>query len=56
MFFLMIMLDFRYPEDSPESLLTIVPYTNTASKSAEEERPHISRKVSIVDLSLLLQI
>lgn len=52
----MVMLDFRYPEDFSESQLTNVPYTNTARKSAEEERPPIPKKVSIVELSLLLQI
>nr|XP_020465718.1 bromodomain testis-specific protein isoform X2 [Monopterus albus] len=36
--------NFRYPEDFPDSQLTNVSHTNTASKSAEEERPHISKK------------
>lgn len=50
------MLDLRYPEDFPDSQLTDVPYSNTASKSAEEERPQIPKKVSVVELGLLLQI
>lgn len=42
------MSDFRYPEDFPDSQVTNVPYTNTASKSGEEEKPQIPKKVGIV--------
>ncbi|KAI3369086.1 hypothetical protein L3Q82_026053 [Scortum barcoo] len=38
------MLDFRYPEDFPGSQVTNVPYTETPSKSGEEEKPQISKK------------
>uniref|UniRef100_A0A3Q3LE79 Bromodomain-containing protein 2 n=1 Tax=Mastacembelus armatus TaxID=205130 RepID=A0A3Q3LE79_9TELE len=34
----------NYPEDFPDTHLTNVPYTNTASKSAEEEKPPNSKK------------
>ncbi|XP_054458737.1 bromodomain testis-specific protein isoform X2 [Anoplopoma fimbria] len=34
----------RYPEDFPDSQLTNVPYTNTASYSAEEEKKLIPKK------------
>nr|XP_040040880.1 bromodomain testis-specific protein [Gasterosteus aculeatus aculeatus] len=34
----------RCPEDLPDSLLTNVPYTNTASRSATEEKTQIHRK------------
>ena len=37
--------DFRYTEDFPDSQVTKVPYTNTASKSAEEEKSHVPKKV-----------
>jgi len=43
----MIMADFRYAEDLPAQLIN-VPYTNTASKSAEEGKKEIPQKVSIV--------
>lgn len=42
------MPDFRYTEDLPDSQVTKVPYTNTASKSAEEEKSsHVPKKVGI---------
>ncbi|XP_031728800.1 bromodomain testis-specific protein isoform X2 [Anarrhichthys ocellatus] len=34
----------RYPEDFPDSRLTNVPYTNTASNSAEEEKNPVPKK------------
>lgn len=52
----MIVLDFRYPDVSPESRLSNGSYTNTARKSAEEERPQLPRKVSSVLLSLPLHV
>uniref|UniRef100_A0A4W6D0A2 Bromodomain-containing protein 2 n=1 Tax=Lates calcarifer TaxID=8187 RepID=A0A4W6D0A2_LATCA len=36
--------NFRYTEDVLDSHLTNVPYTNPASKTAEEEKPQIPRK------------
>lgn len=51
----MIVPDFRYLEDFPDSQVTNVPYSNTASKVTEEEKPHIPKKVGIVSLTALLQ-
>ncbi|XP_070688157.1 bromodomain testis-specific protein [Pempheris klunzingeri] len=36
--------NFRYAEDFLDSPVTNVPFTNTASKSTEEEKPHIPKK------------
>lgn len=52
----MIIPDFRHPEDAPDSQLTNVPYANTASKNAEEEKTQNPKKVSILSQSLLIQI
>lgn len=48
------MPDCRYPEDFPDSQVTKVPYTNTETKSAEEEKSHIPKKVGMALLSFLL--
>lgn len=48
------MPDCRYPEDFPDSQVTEVPYTNTETKSTEEEKSHIPKKVGMALLSLLL--
>lgn len=45
--FVVTVSDFRYAEDLPDSQVTKVPYTNTASKSAEEEKSHVPKKVGI---------
>ena len=42
------MPDFRCPEDFPDSQMTNVPYTNTTSKSTEEEKSQIPKKVGII--------
>ncbi|XP_051233123.1 bromodomain testis-specific protein isoform X2 [Dicentrarchus labrax] len=39
-----IMADFRYPEDFPDSQVTNVPYTNSSNNSTEEEKPQIPKK------------
>ncbi|XP_044217523.1 bromodomain testis-specific protein isoform X3 [Thunnus albacares] len=36
--------NFRYPEDFPDSQVTNVPYTNTASKSADQEKTQLPKK------------
>lgn len=48
------MPDCRYPEDFPDSQVTTVPYTNTETKCAEEEKSHIPKKVGMALLSSLL--
>ncbi|XP_010732649.1 bromodomain testis-specific protein isoform X1 [Larimichthys crocea] len=40
----MLMPDFRYTEDFPDSQMTNVPYTNSTSKPTEEEKSQIPKK------------
>lgn len=45
----MILPDFRYSEEITSNHLTSVAFINTASKSTEEEKPQITKKVGHLD-------
>lgn len=51
-----VLLDFSYTEDFPESLVPNIPHSDTANKSTEEEKRLTPKKVSIVSINNFLKM